>query len=75
MKIMQLHTTQRVATMLGLTCDTVRYHEREGHILAVKLERSPGTFQRLFIKEDIERFQRQRVAQRELVSAAKENPS
>jgi len=69
---MDLITTKMAAAMLGLTPDAIRYHEREGHILAIKIERSPGEFQRLFVKQDIERFQRQRTAQRELVEAAKE---
>jgi hypothetical protein len=47
--------------MLKLTPDAVRYHERHGHILAIKVERGQGEFMRLFIKEDIERFQRQRT--------------
>jgi hypothetical protein len=68
---MELLTTKRVAVLLGITPDAVRYHERQGHILALRVERGPGEFQRLFVKEDIERFQRQRAAQRELVGAAK----
>jgi hypothetical protein len=39
----------------------VRYHERQGHILAIKVERGAGEFMRLFVREDIERFQRQRA--------------
>ena len=68
---MDLLTTRTVAAMLDMTTEAVRYHEREGHILAIKVERSPGQFQRLFLREDIERFQRQRAAQRELVGAGK----
>ena len=68
---MELLTTKRVAALLGLTPDAVRYHEREGHILSIRVERGPGEFQRLFIKEGIERFQRQRAAQRELAATAK----
>ena len=60
---MDLLTTSKVALMLGMTSDNVRYHEREGHIFAIKVERSPGEFQRLFVQEDIERFQRQRATQ------------
>jgi DNA-binding transcriptional MerR regulator len=69
---MELLTTRTVAALLGITCEAIRYHEREGHLLAIKVERCPGQFQRLFLKEDVERFQRQRTAQRELVAAAKE---
>lgn len=57
---MNLMSTKAVAMMLGLTPDAVRYHARQGHILAIKVERSAGEFQRLFVREDIERFQRQR---------------
>jgi DNA-binding transcriptional MerR regulator len=72
---MDLLTTKKVAAMLGLTPDAVRYHEREGHIFAIKVDRGGGEFQRLFVREDIERFQRQRTAARELVGAAKEDPT
>ena len=58
---MNLLTTKAVAQMLNLTPDAVRYHERQGHILAIRVERGQGEFMRLFVKEDIERFQRQRA--------------
>ena len=54
-------TTNRVAQILGITPDSVRYHERKGHILAIKVARGGGDFQRLFLGEDIERFQRLRA--------------
>jgi DNA-binding transcriptional MerR regulator len=57
---MNLMTTKAVAQMLNLTPDAVRYHERLGHILAIRVERGVGEYQRLFVREDIERFQRQR---------------
>ena len=60
---MELLTTSKVALMLGMTSDNVRYHEREGHILALRVERANGEYMRLFVKEDIERFQRQRAAE------------
>jgi DNA-binding transcriptional MerR regulator len=59
---MTLLTTKKAAAILGLTPDAVRYHERQGHILAIKVDRGQGEFQRLFVQEDIERFQRQREA-------------
>lgn len=58
---MDLLTTKKVAQMLDITSDAVRYHERKGHILAIKVDRGGGDFMRLFVKEDIERFQRQRA--------------
>jgi DNA-binding transcriptional MerR regulator len=59
---MNLLTTKKAAAILGLTPDAVRYHERQGHILAIKVDRGQGEFQRLFVQEEIERFQRQREA-------------
>ena len=67
---MNLLTTKAVAQMLKLTPDAVRYHERHGHILAIKVERGEGEFMRLFVKEDIERFQRQRAARAEACVAS-----
>jgi DNA-binding transcriptional MerR regulator len=58
---MRLLTTQAVAQMLDLTPDAVRYHERRGHILAIKVDRGTTGPMRLFVQEDIERFQRQRA--------------
>jgi DNA-binding transcriptional MerR regulator len=69
---MELLTTRTVAALLGMTCEAIRYHEREGHLLAIKVERCPGQFQRLFLKEDVERFLRKRAAEREFVGAVKE---
>ena len=60
---MELLTTSKVAKLLNMTSDNVRYHEREGHILALRVERGNGEFMRLFVREDIERFQRQREAE------------
>ena len=67
---MNLLTTKAVAQMLNLTPDAVRYHERQGHILAIKVERGQGEFMRLFGKEDSERFQRQRAAQNDKLQMA-----
>ena len=55
-------TTHAVALRLGLTCDAVRWHERHGHLLSVKVERSPGSFQKVYMAEDVERFRQQRAA-------------
>ena len=57
---MNLLTTKKAAAILGLTPDALRYHERQGHVLAIKLDRGQAGSQRLFFLEDIERFQRQR---------------
>ena len=50
-------TTQTVAKLLGVTPDAVRYLERTGRLLAIKLERGPGQIQRLFLEEDVQRCQ------------------
>jgi DNA-binding transcriptional MerR regulator len=55
-------TTKTAAALLGLTADALRYHERLGHVLALKIERGQGQYQRLYVEEDILRFQRQREA-------------
>ena len=60
---MSFLTTKAVATQTGLSPDTIRWHERQGNLLALKVERSPGVFMRLFVQEDVERFLRQREAQ------------
>jgi DNA-binding transcriptional MerR regulator len=59
--VMNLLTTKKAAAILGLTPDAIRYHERQGHILAIKVDRGEGDFMRLFIREDIERFRRRRA--------------
>jgi MerR HTH family regulatory protein len=60
--LMELLTTSKVALMLGMTSDNVRYHERLGHLLALRVQRANGEYMRLFVREDVERFQRQREA-------------
>ena len=64
---MKLLTTSAAARLLNMTTDNVRYHERQGHLLALRVERGSGEHMRLFVQEDIERFQRQRAAQAKLV--------
>ena len=48
------------APLLNMTTDNVRYHERLGHLLALRVQRANGEYLRLFVKEDSERFQRTR---------------
>jgi DNA-binding transcriptional MerR regulator len=60
---MNLVTTSVAAKLLNLTPDAIRYHERQGHLIAIKVERGQGgQLQRLFVQEDLERFGRQRAA-------------
>jgi len=58
---MVLLTPNGAAQILGITADAVRYHERLGHLLAIKVDRGTGRPMRLFVKEDVERFLRQRT--------------
>jgi len=80
---MELWTTRTTAKVLDMTETAVRYHERQGHIFAIKVERGNGEKQRLFFREDVERFKRQREERRqqrqqereaELVAATPEPP-
>ena len=57
---MTLLTTKTVSMKTGLSTDAIRWHENQGHLLAFKVERSPGVFMRLFVEEDVERFLRRR---------------
>ena len=59
---MELLTTSKVAKLLNMTSDNIRYLERTGRLLALRVERGNGEYMRLFVKEDVERFQRQRAA-------------
>ena len=59
---MELLTTSAAARLLNMTTDNVRYHEREGHLLALRVLRGSGEYMRLFVREDLERFERQREA-------------
>ena len=69
---MNLLTTYAAAKLLGVSPDAVRYHERQGHILAIRVERGADDPMRLFMREDIERFQRQRELARAAKTAAAE---
>jgi hypothetical protein len=53
-------TTHAVALRLGLTCDAVRWHERQGHLQSIKVERSPTSYQRLYFEENVEAFRQKR---------------
>ena len=64
-------TTQTVAKLLGVTPDAVRYLERTGRLLAIKLERGTGQIQRLFLEEDVQRCAQQRAARKEAKLARK----
>jgi DNA-binding transcriptional MerR regulator len=61
---MSFLTTKAAAARTGLTTDAIRWHEKHGRLLSIKVERSPGVFMRLFLEEDVERFARQRAARK-----------
>jgi DNA-binding transcriptional MerR regulator len=62
---MKLMSTAAVAQRLRLTPDCVRYHERQGHILAITVERGENSCMRLYVEQDIERFEQQREARKQ----------
>jgi DNA-binding transcriptional MerR regulator len=55
-------TTNAVALRLGLTPYAVRWHERQGHLESIKVQRSPTSYQRLYFEENVERFRQKRAA-------------
>jgi hypothetical protein len=55
-------TTHAAALRLGITCDAVRWHERQGNLESIKVERSPTSYQRLYFEENVERFRQKREA-------------
>ena len=55
-------TTHGAALRLGLTCEAVRWHERHGRLTTIKVERSPGSYQKIYVEESVERFRQQRAA-------------
>jgi DNA-binding transcriptional MerR regulator len=65
-RTVELITTAVAAVLAGLDPDTIRYHANEGNILAIRVARGNGEYQRLFVREDIERFTRKRQQQRRL---------
>jgi excisionase family DNA binding protein len=51
-----LLTTNDAAKLLGLAPDTIRYHEKIGHLQAARTERG----QRIFSRADVEAFRASR---------------
>jgi len=60
---MELLTTSKVAKLLNMTSDNIRYLERTGRLPSIRVERGNGQHMRLFFKEHVEQFQQQRVAE------------
>jgi DNA-binding transcriptional MerR regulator len=60
---MVLLTTLSVAKRLNVKTDAVRYLERTGHLVAIRVERGSGQMQRLFLEEDVLRYQARRDEQ------------
>lgn len=60
---MELLTTSKVAKILNMTPDNIRYLERTGRLPSIRVERGNGEYMRLFFKEHVEHFQQQRAAE------------
>jgi hypothetical protein len=56
-------TTKAVTLRTGLTTDAIRWHEKHGRLLSIKVERSPGIFMRVFLADDVDHFVRVRADQ------------
>jgi hypothetical protein len=68
---MELLTTGSTAQLLEMSNQGVYYHVKQGHLVPMKIERGHGQFQRLFLREDVERFLQRRAEQRARAEAAK----
>jgi hypothetical protein len=64
-------TTKAVCLKTGLSADAVRWNERCGRLLAIKVDDGRGSFQRLFMEEDVERFLKERAKRASAKAAAK----
>jgi hypothetical protein len=54
-------TTKAVCLKTGLSADAVRWNERCGRLLAIKVDDGRGSYQRLFMEEDVDRFLKERA--------------
>lgn len=57
---MDLWSTNKAALEVGCTADNLRYHVRRGHLSTITVDRGNGRVERLFLRQDIERFIRER---------------
>jgi DNA-binding transcriptional MerR regulator len=58
---MKLMSTAAVAQRLHMTPDNVRYHERQGHLLAIRVECGDNSSMRLYLEEAVAQFEQQRA--------------
>jgi hypothetical protein len=58
---MSFMTTKAVCLKTGLSADAVRWNERRGRLLAIKVDDGRGSYQRLFLEADVERFMQLRA--------------
>jgi hypothetical protein len=54
-------TTKAVALRAGLTSDAIRWNERRGRLLSIKVDSGHGHYQRLYLEEDVDRFIKERA--------------
>ena len=53
-------TTRGAAERLGISADGVRWLEKRGRLMAIKVSSGHGHFQRLYLEESIERYRKER---------------
>jgi hypothetical protein len=53
---MSFLTTKAVALRTGLTSDAIRWNERHGRLLSIKVDSGHGHYQRLYLEDDVTRF-------------------
>lgn len=58
----ELMLASEAGKLLGLTSDSVRYHEKLGRLQTVRVERGQGRIMKLYRRGEVERFLRQRMA-------------
>ena len=58
---MSFLTTKAVALRAGLTSDAIRWNERRGRLLSIKVDSGHGHYQRLYLEEDVARFIKERA--------------
>jgi hypothetical protein len=68
---MSFLTTKAVALRAGLTSDAIRWNERHGRLLSIKVDSGHGHYQRLYLEEDVERFIKERAKRAQTKAAEK----
>lgn len=68
---MSFLTTKAVALRAGLTSDAIRWNERHGRLLSIKVDSGHGHYQRLYLEDDVERFIKERAKRMQAKATAK----